>query len=260
MEEVRSLSGKLLGYTLPPEFEKLNKLIKMQNLGGKTLGFLLPPEFKKIKGLVEIQNLSGITTGYLLPPEFENLKQVQSQIPLIFKSASDENLKETIAKIQSVVNLIQQENGIDTQGISQNLSELSDVLSEEKPISLEQIKKLITLLWVVLFGIISAYPAIKEIYKDVTDDPFSEICGALSQLEKEAAKFVEVNHRAGIPIYLYPKGNKSVDFVLNKTQLCMIVEPKGNQKRVKVIYKLENNKQITGYADRNKLIRLYKNE
>ncbi|MGX2974684.1 hypothetical protein ACWIUH_06750 [Ursidibacter arcticus] len=260
MEEVRNFGGKLLGYTLPPEFEQLNKLVEMQSFGGKRLGFLLPPEFQKIKGLVEVQNFAGITSGYILPPEVENLRQVLSGFSRIFKSANNENLKETIAKIQSVVNSIQLENGIDTQEISQNLSEISDDLAENKPLSFEQIKKLIVLIFAFLYWFIPAYPAIKEFYKDLTYDPISEICGAISELEREAVKFVEVDHRSGIEIYQYPKGKKSVDFVLNGTQLCMLSEPKGNAKRVKVVFQLENHKQIIGYVDRNKLKRLYKHE
>lgn len=260
MEAIQDLSGNLIGYTLPEEFTKLNKLVEMQSLSAKKLGFLLPPEFQKIKGLVEIQSLSGITSGYLLPPDVENLRQVLSGFSRIFKSANNESLKEAIAKIQSVVNSIQQENGIDTQEISQNLSEISDDLAENKPLSFEQIKKLILLLFAFLCWFIPAYPAIEKIYKDLTYNPISEICGVLSQLEKEAVKFVEVDHRGGISLYQYPKGKKSVDFVLNGTQLCMLTEPKGNAKRVKVVLQLENHKQITGYADRNKLKRLYKNE
>lgn len=260
MKAVRNLKGELLGYTLPPEFEKMQKLVEMQSLGAKKLGFLLPPAFQKIKGLVEIQNLAGNASGYLLPPEVANLTQVLSGFSQAFKSANNESLKEAIAKIQSVVYSIPQENGIDTQAISQDLTEISDDLAENKRLSLAQIKKLISWLMAFLLWFIPAYPAIKELYKDLTDDPISEICGAISELEKEAVKFVEVDHQGGIDIYQYPNGKKSLASVLNGTPLCLLAEPKGNAQRIKVVLQLENHKQITGYAERNKLKRRYKPE
>lgn len=260
MEEIRSVDGTLLGYTLPPEFEKLNKLIEMQSLSGKTLGFLLHPELKKIKGLIELQNIAGITSGYMLPPEVENLNRVLIQFSRIYKYQYNENLKEAITKIQSIVNSIQQEKGVDTQEISQNLSKISNDLDNSKSLSLDQILGVITLLSTIFFGLISSYPTIKDIYKDFNYDPIVEICGVITELEKEAVKFAEVNHQGGTLLYKYPKGKKSEYYLPESTQVCMLTPPKGNAKRIKVIFQLENHKQITGYVDRNKIKRLYTNK
>ena len=68
----------------------------------------------------------------------------------------------------------------------------------------------------------------------------------------------KVEHRGGVPLFQYSKGKKEVGFLLNGTQICMLSEPKGNIKRVRVVYQSENNKQIYGYVERNKLKRLYK--
>ena len=73
----------------------------------------------------------------------------------------------------------------------------------------------------------------------MADSSITEICGILNELEKEAVKFVEVEHRGGVPLFQYSKGKKEVGFLLNGTQICMLSEPKGNIKRVRVVYQSE---------------------
>lgn len=253
MEKIITVGDKLIGYTLPPEFSQLNELIKMQTLGGKFLGYSLPSQFLKMNELVEIHNLSGKNLGYVLPPEITNISKIIQNFTEAFKHKDIASLTKSIEAIQSFVKQQELESGIDTQPIFDDFSQVSDELKEKKSLSFKQICKLILL----VLPLLSLYPVIKEMYKDITDNPFAEICGVLSELEEEAVRFVEVNHHGGIPLYQYPTGKKSEHYLLEGEQICMVALPKGNAKRVRVIYQLENHTQISGYVDRNKIKRLY---
>lgn len=258
MQAIRSLNGDILGYTLPPEFEKLNKLVKIERFGNKKSDFIYLSTIEKLKKMISPPEL-GIKKLKYPVDEILILQKILNQSTRHLQNGDIENLNKSISRIKLLLNNIK-EKEISTHNISQEIYQKSEKLDDHKKLSLSDIIAIITLLYSIFFQLIQSYPTIKEIYKDLTYDPISEICGAISELEREAVKFVEVDHRGGIDIYQYPKGKKSVDFVLNGTQLCMLTEPKGNTKRVKVVFQLENHKQIIGYVDRNKLKRLYKNE
>lgn len=259
MEPIQNLGGKIMGYALPPEIERLPKnLVAMQNLSGITQGFLLPPipEFLKIKELVQVQNLGNKLLGFALPPEVEKLNTILDQFKIVFDlpyfTLPHADL-DWIYHLQSLINNLEIESDNKEQ-VTESISHVTDELAKNGRLSLSNIIALISL----LFSLIALYPTVKEIYKDVTYNPIVEMCGVLTELEKEMVKFVKVEHRAGIPLYQYPNGKKEVAFLMNGTQICMLSEPKGNVKRVKVVYQMENHKQTYGYVDRNKLKRLYK--
>lgn len=258
-EPIQSFSGIVTGYALPPEIEKLSRnLVEIQNLSGITQGFLLPPipEFLKIKELVQVQNLGNKLLGFALPPEVEKLNTILDQFKIVFDLpyfTLPRTDLDWIYHLQSLIDNLEIE-PTNKQQATESISHVADELAQNGRLSLSDIVALISL----LISLIALYPTVKEIYQDVTYNPIVEMCGVLTELEKEMVKFVKVEHRAGIPLYKYPNGKKEVAFLMNGTQICMLSEPKGNVKRVKVVYQMENHKQTYGYVDRNKLKRLYK--
>ncbi|MDY6216698.1 hypothetical protein [Actinobacillus porcinus] len=204
----------------------------------------------------QIQTFSGKITGYALPPEVEKLNNILDQFKVVFDlpyfTSLHANL-DWLYHLQSLIDNLEIEPTTKQQA-TESISHVTDELAKNGRLSFSNILSLISL----LFSLIALYPTAKEIYQDITYNPVVEMCGLLTELEKEMVKFVEVEHRAGIPLYQYPNGKKEVAFLINGTQICMLSEPKGNAKRVKVVYQMENHKQIYGYVDRNKLKRLYK--
>ena len=279
-EPIQPLSGITIGYALPPEIEKLsnsfvkmqtlsnnfvkmqtlsNNFVKMQNLSLGNIDFLLPPipELSNIKELVQVQNLGNKLLGLALPPEIQQFQHAveQLKITLNLKTSAFSRFynDELLNYMQSLVDNIDDEI-VDKEQATESISQATDELAKNGWLSFSTIIKLM----MFLITIISSYSSMKEIYQDVTYNPIVEMCGVLTELEKEMVKFVKVEHRAGIPLYKYPNGKKEVAFLMNGTQICMLSEPKGNVKRVKVVYQMENHKQTYGYVDRNKLKRLYK--
>lgn len=268
-----TISHSIRSFTNPRYVDICHKLAKYQELLGvedisKTLYELSTIE-KKIKFINDIshnpQSLMG-DIPYLLKQlkkiekAFHQIKPIDPKDILIRHNKGIEIPKfldlEYIKKIQDIISPlheIEDVSGIGTKPTT-IISEVSDEISKEGGLSFEKIIALISL----LISLLSAYPALKELYKDFTYDPITAICGVLSDLEKEAVKFVEVDNRGGIPLYQYPTGKKSEHYLIDGTQICMVTQPKGNAKRVKVIYQVENHTQIMGYVDRNKLKRLYK--
>lgn len=260
-EPIQPFNGITIGYALPPELEKLsNSFVKIPNLSLDNIGFLLPPnpEFLKIKELIQTQSLDNTLLGFMLPPEVEKLNKIVSQFKTVFDlpqlTPPRVNL-DWIYHLQSLIDNLEIESDNKKQ-VTESISHVADELAQNGRLSLSDIVALISL----LISLIALYPTVKEIYQDVTYNPIVEMCGVLTELEKEMVKFVKVEHRSGIPLYQYPNGKKEVAFLMNGTQICMLSEPKGNVKRVKVVYQMENHKQIYGYVDRNKLKRLYKIE
>lgn len=260
-EPIQTLSGTTIGYALPPEIENLsNNFVKMQNLSLGNIGFLLPPnpELLKIKELIQTTSLNNTLLGFTLPPEVEKLNKIVSQFKTIFDLPQLTPPRvnfDWIYHLQPLIDNLEIEPANKEQA-TESISQATDELAKNGWLSFSTIIKLM----MFLITIISSYSSMKEIYQDITDNPIIEICGALTELEKEAAKFVEVDYRGGIPIFQYPKGKKEVAFLMNGTQICMLSEPKGNSQRVKIVYQLENHNQIYGYVERNKLKRLYKFE
>lgn len=258
-EPIQTLSGTTIGYALPPEIENLsNSFVKMQTLSLDNIGFLLPPnpELLKIKELIQTQSLNNTLLGFMLPPEVEKLNKIVSQFKTIFDLPQLTPPRvnfDWIYHLQPLIDNLEIEPA-NKQQATESISHVTDELAKNGRLSLSDIVALISL----FFSLIALYPTVKEIYKDVTYNPIVEMCGVLTELEKEMVKFVKVEHRAGIPLYQYPNGKKEVAFLMNGTQICMLSEPKGNVKRVKVVYQMENHKQTYGYVDRNKLKRLYK--
>lgn len=262
-EPIQPLSGTTIGYALPPEIKNLsNNFVKMQNLSLGNIDFLLPPipELSNIKELVQVQNLGNKLLGLALPPEIQQFQHAveQLKITLNLKTSAFSRFynDELLNYMQSLVDNIDDE-VVDKEQATESISQATDELAKNGWLSFSTIIKLMMFLITIISNY---YSSMKEIYQDITDNPIVEICGALTELEKEAAKFVEVDYRGGIPIFQYPKGKKEVAFLMNGTQICMLSEPKGNSQRVKIVYQLENHKQIYGYVERNKLKRLYKFE
>lgn len=267
---MKAINSDITNYSLSHEAEKLQKLAEQwkttQGISGSPLS----------KGISEIQRLQKLS---------EQLKTVQSISNLYFPKylSRIQRLQEITDKLMIVQPLLKGLNEIqrpqklagrgnyiqlpinnfetetiNKQQVTERISQATNELKQTGQLSFFTCRTLIISLISLLISIIAAYPALKEIYQDFWDNPITEICGMLTELEKEAIKFVEVNHNNGTPLFKYPNGKKEIGFLLNGTQICLLSEPKGNVKRVKVVYQSENHKQMYGYVERNKLKRLYK--
>lgn len=208
---------------------------------------------------LELQNLP--TLGQAIE---DKIKLFESSIkPLITNNIFKEHLfsppklgieLNTIKNIQQAIESHNRFQSLNTKPVQQKLEQASSELSKNGKLSASSIISLIS----ILISLLGLYPIIKEFYQDIRYDPITEICGVIEELERQATLIVEITHKGGTPLYNYPKGKKSEYYLLEGTQLCLIYEPKGNAKRVKVIFQDENDKQMIGYLERTKLKRIYK--
>ena len=260
MKAIKTMNGVICGYGLPIDIvAQIPNVTILANLHGIPKVALLPPipELLKIKGLVQVHNLSNKLLGFSLPTEINQIKNFVRQFNSIL-DVKHEKLSQVcnidlLDKIQSFIDSFEIEEN-DKKNITKSFSQVISETNKSGEMSFDTIINLINLLIVLVTSI----PTMLSNYQKWTDSSITEICGILNELEKEAVKFVEVEHRGGVPLFQYSKGKKEVGFLLNGTQICMLSEPKGNIKRVRVVYQSENNKQIYGYVERNKLKRLYK--
>ncbi|MDO9893518.1 hypothetical protein Q7X32_00295 [Glaesserella parasuis] len=243
MQEIRSLNGDIIGYSLPPEWKQMQELVDL--IKSAQQGICPPDEF-----LIQLQNLGGKPLGKILSTQWQESIPFISHADIVFK-----NLKQ----IQNAIGSIKiSDANTEIKGTIQEFQQVSTELEENKGLS---VKEFVSLAFQIIFlfsAILSMINDGIDLYEKLNDDPITNICGEILKIEKKIALFVEVNHSQGVSVYQYPKGKKSKHYALNGTQMCMLQEPKGNTKRVKVVFQVEKDKQIIGYVDRNKLKRLYK--
>lgn len=135
MKPIKTLSGKIIGYSLSPQFEKLNQLgllTQIQSLSGKQLGFLLP-ELSKLQEKVD--QLKAHMPDELIN-ELNNIQQML-KVYNILESSILNDIPENIA-IENINDALQEsentladtsiENDLEADTITQLIQQLQALM------------------------------------------------------------------------------------------------------------------------------------
>lgn len=83
MDSIKTLNGKIIGYSLPSNLAALQKnIVSVQNFSGTDSFYLLPPipELLNIKELTAFHTFSNELIGFSLPPEIKQIQEVLVQL------------------------------------------------------------------------------------------------------------------------------------------------------------------------------------